>query len=76
MDGKHIHYKGTSFFKVDKAGYMQGGDVDSDDGYGGSSAFYPMPFFADEDMLLHKHDRPFLLTMGRSHHPGKNTNSS
>ena len=77
MEGKPIHFKGTSFFKVDKlTGYMQGGDVDNDDGTGGSSAYYPNPFFMDEDMTLHKHDRPFLLTMGRSHFISPNSNNS
>ena len=77
-DGKHIDYTGTKFFKINKKwGYMQGGDVDRNNGYGGTSAYYPNHrFFKDEDIEDDMHVQRYLLTMGKSDYQDPNKNES
>lgn len=65
------HYKGTTFFRVVKGGFVQAGDVTGDHrGNGGYSCYGPT--FPDESFEV-KHDAPGVLGMCND---GEHTNAS
>ena len=59
-DGKKLHYKNALIHKVWKDGFIQGGDVDHQNGKGGQSIYGK--YFEDETFVL-KHNKPGLLGM-------------
>jgi Peptidyl-prolyl cis-trans isomerase (rotamase) - cyclophilin family len=71
-DGKQLHYKGTTIHRIWKDGFIQGGDVDHQNGKGGQSIYGK--YFEDENYVI-RHDKPGLL--GMAHEGGKrHTNGS
>lgn len=68
--GKALHYKGSPFHRVIPGFMLQGGDITSGNGMGGSSIYGAT--MADENFTV-KHDKPMLLSMANR---GPNTGSS
>jgi len=70
-EGKPLQYKGTKIHRVWKDGFIQGGDVDNENGKGGQSIHGK--YFEDENYVV-KHDKPGIL--GMSNVGRKHTNNS
>lgn len=68
--GREVGYAGSEIHRIVPAFMIQGGDITSRDGSGGTSIYGPT--FDDESFRI-KHDRPGLLSMANR---GPNTNSS
>uniref|UniRef100_A0A7S1I749 PPIase cyclophilin-type domain-containing protein n=1 Tax=Eutreptiella gymnastica TaxID=73025 RepID=A0A7S1I749_9EUGL len=65
-----LHYKGTSFYRIVKEGWIQGGDIINDRGNAGHSIYGPV--FPDESFSI-KHETEGVLGFANS---GKDTNGS
>jgi len=70
-DGKKLHYKGSMIHKVWNNGFIQGGDIELQNGKGGYSIYGK--YFEDENYVL-KHDKAGLL--GMAGNGTKHTNNS
>eukprot|EP00471_Norrisiella_sphaerica_P003507 CAMPEP_0184485410 /NCGR_PEP_ID=MMETSP0113_2-20130426/7024_1 /TAXON_ID=91329 /ORGANISM="Norrisiella sphaerica, Strain BC52" /LENGTH=288 /DNA_ID=CAMNT_0026866843 /DNA_START=99 /DNA_END=965 /DNA_ORIENTATION=- len=69
-DGSTLHYKGSPIHRIVPGGWVQGGDINSGKGNGGSSIYGKV--FGDECFTI-KHDRRGVLAMANV---GPHTNSS
>lgn len=70
LEGKPLHYKGSTFHRIIPGFIAQGGDITHGNGVGGESIFGHS--FNDENFDV-KHSRPYMLSMANS---GPNTNTS
>jgi peptidyl-prolyl isomerase D len=58
--GKPLHYKGNLFHRIEPNFMIQAGDITVGDGTGGESIYGK---YFDDENFIHKHDKPYRLSM-------------